>query len=60
MVVNHNIHVDLGMMLSLITFSLALTECHFFEITIDVEPNVLNIQSSGQVVTVHADIAYGV
>jgi hypothetical protein len=48
------------MMLSLITFSVAPTECHAFEITIDVAPNVLNIQSSGQVVTVHTDIAYGV
>ena len=29
-----------------------------FEITIDVAPNVLNIQSQGVVVTVHTDIPY--
>ena len=28
------------------------------EITIDVAPNVLNIQNQGEVVTVHTDIAY--
>ena len=48
------------MMLSLATFSVVPTECHAFEITIDVSPNVLNLQSNGQVVTVHTDIAYGV
>ena len=30
-----------------------------FDATIDVAPNVLNIQSQGTVVTVHTDIAYG-
>ena len=30
-----------------------------FEITIDVAPNVLNIQNQGVWVTVHTDIAYG-
>ena len=29
-----------------------------YEIEIDVAPNVLNIQSDGEVVTVHTDIAY--
>lgn len=29
------------------------------QITIDVAPNVLNIQSQGSLVTVHTDIAYG-
>jgi hypothetical protein len=29
------------------------------EITIDVAPNVLNIQSAGEVVTVHTSLAYG-
>ena len=29
-----------------------------FEITIDVAPNVLNLESQGVVVTVHTDIAY--
>ena len=47
-------------MLSLSTFSVVPTECHAFEITIDVAPNVLNLQNNGQVVTVHTDIAYGV
>ena len=32
--------------------------CFGDEITIDVAPNVLNIQSEGNVVTVHTDIAY--
>ena len=32
--------------------------CFGEEITIDVAPNVLNIQSEGEVVTVHTDIAY--
>jgi len=48
------------MMLSLATFSVVPTECHAFEITIDVAPNVLNLQSNGQVVTIHTDIDYGV
>jgi hypothetical protein len=30
-----------------------------FEIAIEVAPNTLNIQSEGQVVTVHTNIAYG-
>ena len=30
-----------------------------FEISINVSPNVLNIESQGEVVTVHTDIAYG-
>jgi hypothetical protein len=34
-------------------------ECFGFEITIDVAPNVLNIQSEGQAVTVHTNIDYG-
>ena len=34
-------------------------ECLGVEITIDVAPNVLNIQSEGEVVTVHTDIDYG-
>jgi hypothetical protein len=33
--------------------------CAAFEITIEVAPKTLNIQSDGQVVTVHTDIAYG-
>jgi len=36
------------------------TLCFGEEISIDVAPNVLNIQSEGQVVTVHTDIDYGV
>jgi len=34
------------------------TECHGFDIDIDVAPNTLNIQSQGQVVTVHTNIVY--
>jgi hypothetical protein len=34
-------------------------ECYSFEIAIDVAPNTLNIQSQGQVVTVHTSIVYG-
>jgi hypothetical protein len=30
-----------------------------FEITIDVAPNVLNLQNNGEVVTVHTDLDYG-
>ena len=47
-------------MLSLAHFSVVPTECQAFEITIDVAPNVLNLQNNDQVVTVHTDIAYGV
>ena len=36
----------------------APTECHGFEIAIEVAPSTLNIQSQGQVVTVHTSIAY--
>ncbi len=45
-------------MLSLATFSVMSSELEGFEITIDVAPNVLNLQNQGQVVTVHTDIAY--
>jgi hypothetical protein len=34
------------------------TECYGLDIDIDVAPNTLNIQSQGQVVTVHTNIAY--
>ena len=33
-------------------------KCHAFDIEIDVSPNVLNIQSNSNIVTVHTDIAY--
>lgn len=45
--------------LSIAVFCLAPTEGHALEITIDIAPNVLNIQSTGVVVTVHTDIASG-
>jgi len=35
------------------------TECHGFEIGIDVAPNTLNLGSQGHVVTVHTTIIYG-
>lgn len=47
------------MALSLILIQVP-TLCFGEEITIDVAPNVLNLQSEGQVVTVHTDIYYGV
>ena len=34
------------------------TSSQAFEIAIDVSPNVLNIQSKSEIVTVHTDIAY--
>jgi hypothetical protein len=34
------------------------SECHGLDITIDVAPNTLNIESEGTVVTVHTDIPY--
>jgi len=43
----------------LTVFFEAPANCYGFEISIDVAPNVLNIQSEGRVVTVHTDIAYG-
>lgn len=36
----------------------AHTNCSAFEITIEVAPSTLNVQSQGQVVTVHTSIAY--
>lgn len=47
------------MVLPIAVFCVAPTECHALEITIDVAPNVLNLQSNSAVVTVHTDIAYG-
>jgi len=32
--------------------------CHAFEITIEVAPSTLNLQSQGEVVTVHTNIAF--
>ena len=43
-------------------FSLTPRHCYgseYIEITIDVAPNVLNLQNQGEVVTVHTDIGYG-
>jgi hypothetical protein len=45
-------------MLPLAAFSVVPTECQAFEITIDVSPNVLSLDSNGQVVIVHTDIAF--
>jgi hypothetical protein len=44
--------------LALIFFQ-APAKCHGFEIAIEVAPGTLNIQSQGQVVTVHTGIFYG-
>ena len=50
-------------MLSILILALVLTltpeQSYCFEIMIDIAPNVLNLQSQGQVVTVHTDIKYG-
>ena len=42
----------------LIIATLSITQSYAYEISIDVAPNVLNIQSESVVVTVHTDIAY--
>jgi hypothetical protein len=47
-----------GLCAALILFHAPAT-CHAEEITIDVAPNTLNLQSNGKIVTVHTDIAYG-
>ena len=44
---------------TLVVFFQAPSQYYGFDIEIDVSPNVLNIQSSGTVLTVHTDIAYG-
>lgn len=41
-----------------IIFTLAATSGYAYDIEIDVSPNVLNIQSASNIVTVHTDIAY--
>lgn len=41
-----------------IAFALAPTHSFAYDISIDVAPNVLNIQSESVIVTVHTDIAY--
>lgn len=43
--------------LALLLFHVPI-QCHAFEITIDVAPNTFNLQSQGQVVTVHTNIAF--
>jgi hypothetical protein len=50
--------IALGMVCLAVVF-MAATHANAFDITIDVAPNVLNLQNNGQVVTVHTDIAYG-
>jgi hypothetical protein len=45
------------MTLAMVVFQ-APAKCHGFEITIEVAPSTLNIQSQGQVVTVHTSIAF--
>ena len=44
--------------LPIIVFCLMPTACQALEITIDVSPNVLNIQSNSTVLTVHTDIDF--
>ena len=40
-------------------FTLGSGPCYGFDIIIDIAPNVLNLGSQGEVVTVHTNIAYG-
>lgn len=44
--------------LPIIVFCLMPTACQALEISIDVSPNVLNIQSNSTVLTVHTDIDF--
>ena len=37
----------------------ATVPCYAFDITIEIAPNTLNLESENHVVTVHTDIAYG-
>jgi len=43
-----------------IVFMFFITPAYAFDISIDVSPNVLNILSKSEVVTVHTDISYSV
>lgn len=47
------------LVLLVLMFLKAPTVSYGFEIAIDVAPNTLNIQSEGNVVTVHTNIGYG-
>lgn len=47
----------LSLLGTLLTLGLALN-AYGFEISIDVAPNVLNVRSQAQVVTVHTDVSY--
>jgi hypothetical protein len=47
-----------AIVVSLVFTCHCLAEADGFTIVIDVAPNVLNLQSKGQVVTVHTNIAY--
>ncbi len=49
-----------GMFLGLVFLMIQIPmACFGFEIIIDVAPATLNIQSNGEVVTIHTDIGYG-
>lgn len=52
----HNTLVALGLAIAAIV---SPTICSAEEITIDIAPATLNLESSGKVVTVHTDVAYG-
>ena len=53
-----NLFLLFSLTLLLISFA-APTQCRAFETIIDVAPNTLNLQSNGNVVTVHTDIDFG-
>ena len=42
-----------------LAFTAITTNSFAYDVTIDVSPNVLNIQSKSVIVTVHTDVAYG-
>ena len=57
--IKKRIYLSLICVISLMLIFLnAPTECHSFEIEIEIAPNTLNIQSQGHVVTVHTSIKY--
>ena len=61
-IIQRNCLLLIGVIALMLIFLNVPTECHgdgIIEIGISVAPNTLNIQSPGQVVTVHTSITYG-
>lgn len=53
---SHSKLLSVGLLVVLMFFSLGMAD---IRIEIEVAPNVLNIQSSGNIVTVHTNVPYG-